>query len=63
MVRDSDTSAMKFSNGMSSPPWPSGAGEVQNGGCLGLLKLDVGGGGGHWLQNSSRQRNMSKRVS
>jgi hypothetical protein len=45
MVRDSDTSAMKFSNGMSSPPWPSGAGEVQNGGCLGLLKLDVGGGG------------------
>jgi hypothetical protein len=37
MVRDGDTSAMKFSNGTSSPPWPSDAGEVQNGGVLAFL--------------------------
>jgi hypothetical protein len=39
MMRDGDTSATKFSNGTSSPPWPSGAGEVQNMGVLAFLSL------------------------
>jgi hypothetical protein len=43
MVHDGDTSAMKFSNGTSSPPWPSDAGEVQNGGVLAFLSSMCGG--------------------
>jgi hypothetical protein len=59
MVHDGDTQAMKFSNDMSSPPWPSGAGEVQSGGVLVFLSSMWG----HWLWNSSRRRSTSKRMS
>jgi hypothetical protein len=44
MVHDGDTSATKFGNGTSSPPWPSGAGEVQNGGVLAFLSSTWGWG-------------------